>query len=94
MGNFSISHYAGLRIGERSVELVYILDLAEIPTFQEIQETGIVADPGHPSVVRFAADKAEALKEGLHAQVGGGGWRGRRGEARSSSRRARVACRR
>lgn len=70
LGNFSISHYSGFRLEERSVELHYILDLAEIPTFQEIQETGVVPDPDHPSVAAYARGKAEALKAGLHADVG------------------------
>jgi len=70
LGNFSISHYSGFRLEERSVELHYILDLAEIPTFQEIQETGVVPDPDHPTVAVYAHDKAEALKAGLHAEVG------------------------
>ncbi|HSF01837.1 MAG TPA: hypothetical protein VLA62_02420, partial [Solirubrobacterales bacterium] len=71
LGNFSISHYSGLRVTEGSVELHYVLDLAEIPTFQEIQATGIVPDPAHPSVAAYAAARAEALKEGLRAEVGG-----------------------
>jgi nickel/cobalt exporter len=71
LGNFSISHYSGLRFDERGVELHYVLDLAEIPTFQEIQDTGIVPDPDHPSVAAYARSKAEALKDGLHAEVGG-----------------------
>jgi ABC-type nickel/cobalt efflux system permease component RcnA len=71
LGNFSISHYSGLRLDELSVELHYVLDLAEIPTFQEIQEMGIVPDPGHSSVAAYALGKAEALKEGLRAEVGG-----------------------
>jgi ABC-type nickel/cobalt efflux system permease component RcnA len=71
LGNFSISHYSGLRVSEGSVELHYVLDLAEIPTFQEIQATGIVPDPAHPSVTAYAAARAEALKEGLRAEVGG-----------------------
>ena len=46
MGNFSISHFAGLRIEAGAVDLRYILDMAEIPTFQEMQATGIVPDAG------------------------------------------------
>jgi len=34
MGNFSVNHYSRLHFGETGVELTYILDLAEIPTFQ------------------------------------------------------------
>ncbi len=34
MGNFSVSHYARFELTARGVELVYVLDLAEIPTFE------------------------------------------------------------
>src|SRR2546426_1665192 len=40
LGNFSINHYAALEIAPPVVYVRYIIDLAEIPTFQEIQETG------------------------------------------------------
>ncbi len=34
MGNFSVNHYARLHFGQSGVQLTYVLDLAEIPTFQ------------------------------------------------------------
>ena len=34
MGNFSINHYSRLHFRQSGVELTYVLDLAEIPTFQ------------------------------------------------------------
>jgi nickel/cobalt transporter (NicO) family protein len=37
LGNFTINHLSQVRISQRSVEVHYILDQAEIPTFQEIQ---------------------------------------------------------
>ena len=71
MGNFSISHYSSLRIGAEAIELRHILDLAEIPTFQEIQDTGIVPEVGHPTVRAYLARKAEALTSGLRLEVDG-----------------------
>jgi ABC-type nickel/cobalt efflux system permease component RcnA len=71
MGNFSISHFAGLSIETGAVELRYILDIAEIPTFQEMQTAGIVPVPDDPRVVRYLASKAEALKGGLLLTVNG-----------------------
>ena len=62
MGNFSISHFAGLHVELGEVELRYILDLAEIPTIQEIQAAGIVAAPDDPRVIAYLESKAEALK--------------------------------
>ena len=71
LGNFSVNRYAGLRLAADGVELRYIVDMAEIPTFQEIQETGIVPEPDHPSVGPWASRKAEALREGLTVEVNG-----------------------
>jgi ABC-type nickel/cobalt efflux system permease component RcnA len=71
MGNFSISHYAGIRIQEGYLELHYILDEAEIPTFQEMQRTGLVPNPGDPSVVSYLSDQAEAFKTGLRLELDG-----------------------
>jgi ABC-type nickel/cobalt efflux system permease component RcnA len=71
LGNFSISQYTGIRISRDAVELRYVIDMAEIPTFQEIQDTGITAEPGHSSLAPYLARKAEALKEHLRLAVDG-----------------------
>jgi len=70
LGNFSISHYAALEPGAAEVTVRYVIDMAEIPTFQEVQETGLVTEPGHPSVAPWAAAKAAALARGLRLTVG------------------------
>ena len=71
MGNFSISHHAGIRVGKNTVELRYMIDMAEIPTFQEIQETGIVAAAGHASLDRYLARRVEDLRGNLALEVNG-----------------------
>lgn len=71
MGNFSISHYSGFRIGRDAVELRYVIDMAEIPTFQEIQETGIVPKLGDPSLGAYLARKAAALSDALVLEING-----------------------
>src|SRR5688572_9254918 len=38
MGNFSVSHYARLEIAPGTSHLLYVLDLAEIPTFELFQQ--------------------------------------------------------
>ena len=38
MGNFSVSHYAKLTVDGQSVTILYLLDLAEIPTYQDIRQ--------------------------------------------------------
>jgi len=36
LGNFTINHYAGLRVSRAAVAVDFVLDMAEIPAFQEI----------------------------------------------------------
>ena len=38
LGNFTINHYAGLRVTPDRVAIDYVLDMAEIPAFQEITQ--------------------------------------------------------
>jgi len=71
MGNFSISHYASIRIDRTFVELRYILDMAEIPTFQEMQQTGIKSQADDSELETYLARKAEALKHGLVLELDG-----------------------
>jgi ABC-type nickel/cobalt efflux system permease component RcnA len=71
MGNFSISHFAGFRIQGGAIDLRYILDMAEIPTFQEMQTTGIVPAPDDPRVIAYLASKAETLRGGLVVTLNG-----------------------
>jgi ABC-type nickel/cobalt efflux system permease component RcnA len=71
MGNFSISHYSGIRIGKDAIEIKYILDLAEIPTFQEMQESGITPTADDTGVQAYLAHKAEILRDGLTLQISG-----------------------
>jgi ABC-type nickel/cobalt efflux system permease component RcnA len=71
LGNFSISHYTRIQITPDVIELHYLLDMAEIPTFQELQDTGLVADVHHPSVQGYLAQRAETLQTGLVLEVNG-----------------------
>jgi len=71
MGNFSVSHYGGIRILPAGIELRYFLDLAEIPTFQEIQDSGIVAEAGHASLGPYLAQRAETLRSALALELNG-----------------------
>src|SRR5580704_927425 len=65
MGNFSISHFSGIHVAPGAVEIRYILDMAEIPTFQELQATGIPTDPHDPRVTAYLSQKADSLKAAL-----------------------------
>src|SRR5207302_6336118 len=37
LGNFTVNHYSGIEVAGRQVRIHYVLDLAEIPAFQERQ---------------------------------------------------------
>ena len=41
MGNLSVNHYARLEPSSKGVDLTYVLDLAEIPTFETMQTWGL-----------------------------------------------------
>jgi ABC-type nickel/cobalt efflux system permease component RcnA len=81
LGNFSISQYSALRIGGNEIELRYLVDMAEIPTFQEIQENGIVPKSGDSSLNTYLQRKAELLRDGVVLEVNG-----KRLELRAESR--------
>jgi nickel/cobalt transporter (NicO) family protein len=70
MGNFSINHYARIVPGAETIELDYIIDMAEIPTFQEIQANGLVAKVGDPRITPYLAHQDDRLRNGLVLEVG------------------------
>ena len=71
MGNFSISHYAGLHLRPDSVELDYLIDMAEIPAFQEMQQSGMTADGADPRIRTFLDLKAAGFARGLSLTLDG-----------------------
>ena len=71
MGNFSINHYTAICIERGQVEIRYFIDMAEIPTYQEIQRAGIVARNGDSSLPPYLAQEARALSAGLVLEVDG-----------------------
>jgi nickel/cobalt exporter len=71
LGNFSISQYSAIRVDKEIVEIRYIIDMAEIPTFQEIQETGIVPQAGDASLDAYLKRKTDMLGGGLILEING-----------------------
>ena len=71
MGNFSINHYSGIRIERNAVEIRYVIDSAEIPTYQEVQNAGIVTLAGDPSLPPYLALQAELWSRNLKLEVDG-----------------------
>ena len=73
MGNFSISHYSRFTFGPQSIDLLYLVDMAEIPAFQE---KPLVDLNGNGTVEASEQDaylsrKVAELTEGLVVQVNG-----------------------
>jgi nickel/cobalt exporter len=71
MGNFSINHYSKIIPGAHAIDVDYIIDMAEIPTFQQMQESAIVPKSGDPSLVLYLQSESELLKGGLALFVEG-----------------------
>ena len=73
LGNFTINHYAGIRVSADAVLLDFVLDRAEIPTFQEVRRLdpngdGTI-DPGEAAALRGPECMAQAPF--LDLRVGG-----------------------
>jgi hypothetical protein len=71
MGNFSINHYAKIIPGAETVELDYIIDMAEIPTFQETEANGLVPKVGDKNVIAYLVREDDRFKNGLSLAAGG-----------------------
>jgi nickel/cobalt exporter len=71
MGNFSVNHYSRLSVGQKSVQITYAIDMAEIPTFQEMRQFNLRPEPESPEVGRYLAAQEEKLESGLSLQIDG-----------------------
>ena len=71
MGNFSISHYTAIRVEQNSIQIRYLIDMAEIPAFQQIQQNGLATQPNDLSARKYVASQAETLKAGLVLTLNG-----------------------
>jgi len=71
MGNFSISHYSGITVQGDSVDVLYLIDMAEIPTFQEMQEAGLSGHPDDPKLQSYLTAKSGKFASGLNVTVDG-----------------------
>ncbi|HEY0583204.1 MAG TPA: high-affinity nickel-transporter, partial [Chloroflexota bacterium] len=64
LGNFTVNHYARIEPAADRVRVVYVLDMAEIPAFQE--QPRLTPDPD-----AYATQRAEALLQNLHLTLNG-----------------------
>jgi ABC-type nickel/cobalt efflux system permease component RcnA len=59
MGNFSVSHYSRIEVQPQGVAIRYVLDLAEIPTFQLLQQWKLEAGSARPELESHASGQAQ-----------------------------------
>lgn len=71
MGNFSVSHYAKLEVTGEGVELVYALDLAEIPTFDLLRSWKLERTSPRGRLEAKAREQARVWLNGLQINSGG-----------------------
>lgn len=73
LGNFTINHYAGLLIQTQGVTVDYVLDMAEIPAFREIQ--GLDANqngrPEGDEIRNYPEKQCQGIAENVDLQVNG-----------------------
>jgi ABC-type nickel/cobalt efflux system permease component RcnA len=71
MGNFSVNHYSKVTVKPGLIEIRYLIDMAEIPTFQEIRQFDITPTAGDPNASRYLDRQEQLLKEGLSLESDG-----------------------
>ncbi|MDQ6694787.1 MAG: hypothetical protein M3014_10285 [Chloroflexota bacterium] len=73
MGNFSINQYAAITVNRSSVDVRYVLDMAEIPTVQELQAIhgDSSADITQAQQASYMAAKSAELARNLTLTIGG-----------------------
>jgi nickel/cobalt exporter len=70
LGNFTVNRYAGLVVSRDRVLIDYVLDLAEIPTFQERSSIDLDGDGVEEGELRaWSAERAAVIVEGLVLRV-------------------------
>ena len=71
LGNFTINHYAGLRVSRDSIAIDFVLDMAEIPAFQEITlfDVNKNGQPDSSETASYHPAKCEAIRSDLILRV-------------------------
>jgi nickel/cobalt transporter (NicO) family protein len=71
MGNFSVSHYSRIQVAADGATIRYVLDLAEIPTFEMLQSWKVDSSVAQPALDRKAAEQARDWTRNLRVTVDG-----------------------
>lgn len=71
LGNFTINHLAKVSINSHGLSVRYIVDMAEIPTFQIMAERGIQGDQTSARLGQWGLEEAGVVKAGLRILADG-----------------------
>src|ERR1700677_4243051 len=71
MGNFSINHYSKLKIGKEWIEIRYLIDMAEIPTFQEMRQFDIGPTGDKANNSRYLDQENKLFKDAIALESDG-----------------------
>ena len=74
MGNFSVNHYSKITFESDAIRVRYFIDLAEIPTYQELQLANVSpteVDPQSAAVIHYVTRRGTELGHGLDLEVNG-----------------------
>ena len=68
LGNFTVNHYAGLQVSHDKITIDYVMDLAEIPAFQEIEllDTNGNRKPDSAEAAGYHAVRCASLQPSLN----------------------------
>ncbi|MCI0556244.1 MAG: sulfite exporter TauE/SafE family protein [Anaerolineae bacterium] len=71
LGNFTINHYAGLNVSREMITIDYVLDMAEIPAFQEIAlfDANGNGQPDSAETTPYHSAKCESIRSDLDLRV-------------------------
>ena len=71
LGNFTINHFAGLHVAQQEISIDYVLDMAEIPAFQEIAlfDANGNGQPDTAEAAAYHSAKCESLRSDLDLRV-------------------------
>lgn len=73
LGNFTINQYVGLKINPETILVDYVVDMAEIPAFQELAPFDSDRDrqPDLPALKQYPADKCASVLPDLDLRLAG-----------------------